>query len=62
MKIYIKIVIALYSINRFLDNRKWTVDSLWRIRIVDMYGIIHCPEKILYKIFGINAEYLIDHA
>ena len=30
--------------------------------IVDMYGIAHCDEKILYKEFGINAEYLIDHA
>ena len=27
-----------------------------------MYGITMCPEETLYKIFGINAEYIIDHA
>ncbi|MDO4467640.1 MAG: DNA repair protein [Bacillota bacterium] len=30
--------------------------------IHDMYDIAHCPEEILYKDFGINARYLIDHA
>jgi len=30
--------------------------------IIDMYGVAHCDEKILYKEFGINAEYLIDHS
>lgn len=30
--------------------------------IYDMYDVAHCPENILYKEFGINAEYLIDHA
>ena len=27
-----------------------------------MADVAHCPEDILYKEFGINAEYLIDHA
>ena len=27
-----------------------------------MYGITQCPEEIMYKEFGINAEYMIDHA
>ncbi|MEG0367372.1 MAG: DNA repair protein, partial [Coprobacillus sp.] len=30
--------------------------------IYDMYDVAHCDEKILYKEFGVNAEYLIDHA
>ena len=30
--------------------------------IIDMYGVGHADEKVLYKEFGINAEYLIDHA
>jgi DNA polymerase V len=30
--------------------------------IIDMYGVAHADEKLLYKEFGINAEYLIDHA
>ena len=30
--------------------------------IYDMYGVAHADEKKLYKIFGVNAEYLIDHA
>ena len=34
-------------------NKKW---------IFDMYDIAHYDEKKLYKEFGINAEFLIDHA
>lgn len=30
--------------------------------IFDLYGIAKCPEHILYKMFGVNAELLIDHA
>jgi len=33
-----------------------------KMRIFDMYDIAHCDEKKLYKEFGINAEYLIDHS
>lgn len=39
-----------------------TAKRLAMLGIDDMYGIAHYPEKILYKIFGINAEYLIDHS
>lgn len=35
---------------------------LARRGIVDMWGIAHYPEKLLYQEFGINARYLIDHA
>ena len=31
-------------------------------RIYDMYDIAHTNPKILYKEFGVNAEYLIDHS
>lgn len=31
-------------------------------RIYDMYDIAHTNPKILYKEFGINAEFLIDHS
>ena len=41
---------------------KGTANRLWEIGIADMYGIAHCPEHLLYKMFGVNAEYLIDHA
>ena len=35
---------------------------LEKLHIYDMYDIAHTEEKILYDTFGINAEYLIDHA
>lgn len=37
-------------------------NRLAKLGIQDMYGITMCPEETLYKIFGINAEYIIDHA
>ncbi len=33
-----------------------------KMRIYDMYDIAHTNVKKLYKQFGINAEYLIDHS
>lgn len=39
-----------------------TMHHLARMGIYDMYGITQCSEDILYKEFGINAEYIIDHA
>lgn len=30
--------------------------------IYDLYGVAHCDERLLYKEFGVNAEFLIDHA
>ena len=35
---------------------------LARKGIYDLYGVAHCEPQMLYKEFGINAEYLIDHA
>lgn len=39
-----------------------TARRLAKLGIYDMHGITMCPEEILYQIFGINAEYIIDHA
>ena len=39
-----------------------TVGRLERIGVQTMREIAHCDEKLLYKIFGIDAELLIDHA
>lgn len=35
---------------------------LQKYDIYNMYGIAHCQQDILYKEFGVNAEYLIDHS
>ena len=45
----------------------WQIGSgiarrLKKYRIIDMYDLAHTNEKLLYKEFGVNAEFLIDHA
>lgn len=35
---------------------------LSKLRIYDQYDIAHTDPKVLYKEFGVNAEFLIDHA
>ena len=45
-----------WQIGKGIENR------LLNLRLKDMYDVAHCDESILYKEFGINAEYLIDHA
>lgn len=35
---------------------------LFNMGIYDMYGITKADSKQLYKVFGVNAEYIIDHA
>ena len=39
-----------------------TAMRLEMLGITDMYGIAHYNGNVLYKIFGVNAEYLIDHS
>ena len=39
-----------------------TAIRLSMLGITDMYGVAHCNKDVLYKIFGVNAEYLIDHS
>lgn len=38
------------------------VKRLAKLGLYDMYDVAHCNPQILYKEFGINAQYLIDHA
>lgn len=39
-----------------------TAKRLSNLAIYDMRGIANCPQDLLYKRFGINAELLIDHS
>lgn len=39
-----------------------TAERLSKYNIIDMCGIANFNEDILYKLFGVNAELLIDHA
>ena len=39
-----------------------TAKRLSNLAIYDMRGIANCPQDLLYKKFGINAELLIDHS
>ena len=39
-----------------------TAKRLSNLAIYDMRGIANCPQELLYKRFGINAELLIDHS
>ncbi len=39
-----------------------TAKRLAEYGIFDLYGVAHANEKLLYRLFGINAELLIDHA
>ena len=39
-----------------------TERRLNKMRLFDMYDVAHAEQKKLFKMFGINAEYLIDHA
>lgn len=39
-----------------------TARRLAKFGITTMRGIANCPQDLLYRVFGINAELLIDHA
>lgn len=39
-----------------------TAARLEKYGIYDLYGVAHTDEKKLYKEFGVNAEFLIDHS
>lgn len=49
-------------ITDFWNIAKGIATRLERYGIYDMEGIARCPEELLYKEFGINAELIIDHA
>ena len=46
----------------FWNIGRGTAQRLARKGIYDLYGVAHCEPQRLYREFGINAEYLIDHA
>ncbi|MBQ9730673.1 MAG: DNA repair protein [Bacilli bacterium] len=49
-------------ITDFWQVGKGIAKRLEKYGIVDMCGVATFDEKILYKEFGVNAEYLIDHS
>lgn len=51
-----KPITDIWNIGRGIAKR------LERYGIYDLKGITECPEQLLYKEFGVNAEFLIDHA
>ena len=51
-----KPLIDFWQIGKGIERR------LNKKRIFDMYDLAHYDERKLYKEFGINAEFLIDHA
>lgn len=51
-----KPVTDFWQVGRGISKR------LEKYSVCDMYDIAHLDERILYREFGVNAEYLIDHA
>ena len=46
----------IWNVGKGIANR------LERYGIYDLYGIAHADKRLLYKEFGVNAEFMIDHA
>lgn len=46
----------IWNVGRGIANR------LEKYGVLDLEGVAHMREEVLYKEFGVNAEYLIDHA
>ena len=49
-------------ITDFWNIGKGTAKRLAEYGIFDLYGVATASEKLLYRLFGVNAELLIDHA
>ncbi len=49
-------------ITDFWQVASGTAKRLARYGICDMQGVAHASEGLLYRLFGVNAELLIDHA
>lgn len=49
-------------ITDFWQVAEGTAKRLARYAIYDMKGVAKAPEALLYRLFGVNAELLIDHA
>ena len=59
---YQKYLWHYHPITDFWHIGKGIANRLLKYQIDDMYGIAHHRQDELYQEFGINAEYLIDHA
>lgn len=59
---YLKTLLDHTPITDFWQVASGTAKRLSKIGITTMRGIINANEDLLYNIFGINAELLIDHA
>ena len=53
---YHKPITDIWNVGRGIAKR------LERHGIYDLWGVAHCDEALLYREFGVNAEFLIDHA
>lgn len=53
---YHKPITDIWNVGRGIAKR------LERFGIYDLWGVAHCDEGKLYREFGVNAEFLIDHA
>ncbi len=51
-----KPITDIWNVGRGIAKR------LEHLGIYDLYGVAHCDENRLYREFGVNAEFLIDHA
>ena len=45
-------------ITDFWNVGSGTARRLERLGVTDMYGVTHLPERVLYKEFGVDAEFL----
>lgn len=61
-KMYCATLWAHRPITDFWNVAEGTARRLSKYAIYDMRGVANAPTELLYKIFGINAELLIDHA
>lgn len=61
-QLYIKTLWHHRPITDFWGIANGTARRLEKYGIFDMAGIANCPEDVLYREFGINAELIIDHS
>ena len=61
-KLYQKYLWHYLPLTDFWHIGRGISNHLSQLGINDMYDLAHYREDVLYKEFGINAEYLVDHA
>lgn len=53
---------SLCDITDIWNVGKGIAKRLEKYGVQDLYGVAHMDESLLYKEFGVNAEFLIDHS